>query len=99
MKIPKEIFEQLKQDILFVVESYKLKSGWKDLDHGKSGLKVMWQIYWKVTNQRQYDDSHPKWETEKRIFSFDKDYRDKYKEFNDSHIDTALRKIKQEIEK
>ena len=99
MKMTLEDYLELKSDIKAVSEA----TGLEICSEGKTGLMRMHLLHCIVNQDRAYDDKHPSfvggyW---KRVLSYTgRDYCYLYdKGLDDTHIATALRKIKNELEK
>jgi hypothetical protein len=99
MKIKPELYAALKSDIESVVKSLGIDVA--IADGGKGGLKTMWELFHKTRRDRSYPDTHPAFAQGvwKRILPYDgRNYTCFYADgCNDSHIETALRKIKTEL--
>lgn len=99
MKMPTAVYQDLRADIFEVVKILKI-----DLmkeDHGTTGLKAMYALQTITERNRSYDDQHPgfaqgHWKRvlphtgRKSCYLYDLG-------LNDTHIATALRKIKEEL--
>lgn len=69
---------------------------------GETGLATMWGLLSQVSVNRAYDDAHPRWGVAgiaPRILPYDgRDYCFYYADgCNDTHVATALRRIKAEL--
>lgn len=99
MKMSPEIFEAMKADILSVAKALQIDI--KSADGGSTGLKTMWELLHKVSQDRAFDDSHPAFQSGawKRVLPCDKrNYCFYYADdCDDSHVETALRKIKDSL--
>lgn len=100
MKMPKEIYNSMKNDFKEVIN--KTGFDFVNADHGKTGLRVMYLILNKISHDRAYDNSHPgfKQGAWKRILPYDgRKFCFYYVEgCNDTHVATALKNIKKELE-
>jgi len=97
MKISPQVYADLKNGIR--VAAKHLKIDIKTADGGKTGLKAIYVLLYEVSANYAYDDSHPRWQFIKRCLPYDgRDYCFYYADnCNDSHVQTALKKIKQEL--
>lgn len=100
MKMPQAVYEDLRNDVRAVVD--KLKLDLVSQDHGKTGLKAMYALRTIVERNRSYDDEHPGFKQKvwtrvlpftgrKACYLYDLG-------LSDTHIATALRKIKEELQ-
>lgn len=95
MKMPTNEYESLKADYLAMVAALQERHG--PLNYSERGM--MWRIYHRVCDDRSYDDSHPFYIGESprpRVLAFiDWRWNSKFYDMglNDSHIETALRRI------
>ena len=99
MKMTLEDYNELKADI----KAVSAATGLSSCDEGKTGLRRMYLLFTFVNQDRAYDDKHPSfvqghW---KRVLPYTgRDYCHLYeKGLDDSHIETALKHIKNELEK
>ncbi len=99
MKISPEIYKSMKDDIKAVADHFKINVA--TADGGQTGLKTMYGLLNVVSDNRAYDDNHPGyirgiWT---RVLPYDgRDHCFYYANgCNDTHVATALRKIKQEL--
>lgn len=98
MKMTKELYDALKADIAVVLKGcgFALR---KD-----TSTAVLWRLLHEVNAQRSYDDSHPRWTQIPRWLPLSPNQDHSYLNvlyrsgLNDSHIETALKKIAQEWE-
>lgn len=100
MKITPENYTALKEDIQAIVNHYKFDI--KTADHGKTGCKTMWQLFHAAGLERSQDDSHPAFTRGRTrvlpcvgVWWGDRLYK---QGLNDSHIETALKAIRKEME-
>lgn len=95
MKMPQNEFEMLKSDFLAMVSALQVQQG--PINYGT--MCNAWAIYHRVMDDRSYDDSHPFYCGEKprqRVLPYvNRRHNSKFYAMglNDSHIETALRKI------
>ncbi len=96
MKIPPDLFNAMRHDIRAIVKATNLNL--HKANHGTSGLLTMWQLFHKMNSDRHYDDKHPGFVSGKwtRVLPY-VGWEMTFKNFNDSHIETALRAIKVEL--
>lgn len=91
MKFSKEDYEELKADFKLIVSAYNLTAG----------MPVnVWGIYHRILEDHAYDDEHPSYKAgRKRVCKYDgRSTQYWYKKgYDDSHINTALKKIKKEL--
>ncbi len=99
MKISHEIYCILKHDIAAIVAANKIDL--ETANGGKTGLMTMYNLLYRACNDRSYNDEHPNFKSGywKRILPYNgRDYCFYYdNDCNDSHLNTVLRKIKQEL--
>lgn len=95
MKMPKEMYDSLKADIEVIVRELTL--------FDRLDMKTMWDIHAIVSRNRAYDDNHPNFKSKawKRFLPFDgRNYCWYYDAgLDDSHVETALKKIRKELNK
>lgn len=98
MKISSEHYSQLRDDIREVAKAYNIDVA--TADGGKTGLKMMHALHAVVDQNRAYDDQHPIFTRgAKRVLPFTgRNYCHLYDAgLDDTHITTALKKIKAEL--
>ena len=99
MKIDPQVYERMKSDIAALATHHKIDVA--TADGGKTGLKTMWTLLDSARRNRAYDNNHPAFKSGQwpRVLPYDgSEYTVYYKGgCNDSHVETALRKIKKEL--
>ncbi len=93
------LLPELEKNIRLVLKYYNIRL--EDMDGGKTGLKGLYNLLYIVSENLAYDDNHPFFVNKKwpRILPYDgRDYCYFYENgANDSHVETLLKKIKQNI--
>lgn len=98
MIIPRERQDKYLTDIQVILDKNGIDIAKQD--HGKTGLKAMWQLFHEVEFQRTQNDMHPAFVGGKsRYLPQEVNRVSLYSEFNcnDSHIETMLKQIKNRI--
>lgn len=98
MKIKQELYEKMKTAMELMINSFGGSQKINERFANKSRITKLWSIWNAASFDLMYDDTHPAYRKKQRVVPYEEGfnvYNDD--DINDSHIETALKKIGTEL--